>query len=52
MSTLYDVNRNTTFPASLAAPDAKVFEMGQAVNLSLQVSIAFKIKIEEDDVKV
>lgn len=51
-STLYDVNRNTTFPTSLAAPDAKVFEMGQAVNLSLQVSIAFKIKIEEDDVKV
>jgi len=52
VSTLYDVNRNTTFPASLAAPDAKVFEMGQTVNLSLQVSIAFKVKVEEDDVKV
>ena len=50
-SVLYDVNQNTTFPVSLAAPDAKVFEMGKCVNLSLQVAIAFKIQIEEDDVQ-
>jgi hypothetical protein len=51
-SVLYEVNQNTTFPKSLAAPDAKVFEMGKCVNLSLQVAIAFKITIEEDDVTV
>lgn len=51
-SVLFEVNQNTTFPKSLAAPDAQVFEMGKCVNLSLQVAIAFKIKIEEDDVTV
>lgn len=51
-SVLYEVNQNTTFPASLAAPDARLFEVGKCVNLSLQIAVAFKIKVEEDDVTV
>lgn len=51
-SVLYQVNQNTTFPSSLSAPDAALFEIGKCVNLSLQVAIAFKFKVEEDDVTV
>lgn len=51
-SVLYQVNQNTTFPTSLSAPDAALFEIGKCVNTSLQVAIAFKFKVEEDDVTV
>eukprot|EP00873_Tetraselmis_striata_P027035 jgi/Tetstr1/447299/TSEL_034736.t1 len=51
-SVLYQVNQNITFPASLAEQDAALFEIGKCVNMSLQVAIAFKIKVEEDDVTV
>ena len=51
-SVLYQINDNINFPVSLAAPDALLFGLGRCINTSLQLSIAFKVQVEEDDVTV
>lgn len=51
-SVLYEMNANINFPLSLAAPDALLFGLGKCINVSLQVTIAFKVQVEEDDVTV
>ncbi len=34
-STLFQINQHTAFPESLSSPDAKGFELGRCINLTL-----------------
>lgn len=51
-SVLYDLNQNLSFPSSLSAPEAALFEIGRVINLSLQFAVTFKVTEEENAVTV